>query len=207
MPRNCLLSPPASAWRAAELLSQAVAEHNAGNRVAAASLFQAANLPEIGAWFRCVVGPHSAAIHGPKPTVRDPPVLQPKDRFKPRMPSAATKAGLLERDGFHCRFCGLPVIAKEIIVAIARCYPEEAPWTDIATQQHLMFQAANLQFDHVLPHARGGESVLENMVVTCAVCNYGRMSNTLAESDLSDPRSRAVQPSQWDGLSNFSTAD
>jgi 5-methylcytosine-specific restriction endonuclease McrA len=54
------------------------------------------------------------------------------------------------------------------------------PWSDVAANQHTFFQAANLQYDHILPHARDSASTLENMVVTCAVCNYGRMSLTLS---------------------------
>jgi 5-methylcytosine-specific restriction endonuclease McrA len=59
------------------------------------------------------------------------------------------------------------------------------------------------QYDHILPHSRGGTSELSNMVVTCAPCNFGRMEFTLAEVGLADPRDRAPIRSSWDGLERF----
>lgn len=119
------------------------------------------------------------------------------------MINAFGRRSIIGRDGYHCRFCDMPVISKDAIKTIAKSYPDHAPWTDIAAQQHYFFQAANLQYDHVLPHSRGGETSLDNMVVTCAVCNYGRMSNTLDESFLLDPHGFPAKRSNWDGLQCF----
>ena len=41
-----------------------------------------------------------------------------------------------------------------------------------------------LQFDHLLPNQGGGDSKLDNVVVTCAPCNFGRMDHTLEEVGL-----------------------
>ena len=60
-----------------------------------------------------------------------------------------------------------------------------------------------MQFDHILPHARGGDNSIENMVITCAPCNFGRMKYTLAEMGLADPRMRPVEKIDWDGLEQF----
>jgi 5-methylcytosine-specific restriction endonuclease McrA len=166
-------------------------------------LFREANAEEIGVWFAKVVGRHDASIHGPRPTSHNPPSLPPSERASPRMPTVSTRRELLERDGYHCRFCEMPVVPKETIRAIACAYPQEAPWTDIASEQHKFFQAANLQYDHIVPHARGGTSGVDNMVITCAVCNYGRGSLTLAETGLLDPREVEPKRSTWDGLQSF----
>jgi HNH endonuclease len=61
-------------------------------------------------------------------------------------------------------------------------------------------QAIWLQYDHLLPHARGGSSDLSNIVVTCAPCNNGRCNLTIEEVGLSDPRLREPIRSTWDGL-------
>lgn len=124
-------------------------------------------------------------------------------RKRPRMVSAGGKRAIVARDGYHCRFCEMPVIPKDTLKAITLQYPEDAAWTDIAADQHRFFQAANLQYDRLRPHSRGGESSVENMVVTCAACNYGRMSNTLAESLLLDPREFLIRTSGWDGLQSI----
>src|SRR5262249_38234103 len=60
----------------------------------------------------------------------------------------------------------------------------------------------------VLPNSRGGGSTLENVVVTCAPCNFGRMETTLAEARLTDPLSRPTARKwsgfdRWDGLERF----
>ena len=59
------------------------------------------------------------------------------------------------------------------------------------------------QYDHILPYARGGTSNLDNIVVACAPCNFGRMNYTLEEVGLTDPRLREPVRSTWGGLENF----
>lgn len=60
-----------------------------------------------------------------------------------------------------------------------------------------------LQYDHLLPHARGGDNNLDNIVITCAPCNFGRMNWTLEEVGLIDPRTRQPVHSAWTGLEHF----
>jgi 5-methylcytosine-specific restriction endonuclease McrA len=79
---------------------------------------------------------------------------------------------------------------------------------DGAVEQHAAFQCMRLQFDHVLPYSRGGESSLGNLVITCASCNFGRMEWTLEEVGLMDPRIAPAPPSwdlaaKWNGLEDF----
>lgn len=201
--RRCLLQPPSQVWLASEQLLEATRLHNAGDRQGAAECFRAADLAVIGDWFKKVVGPYDQNIHGPRPTVLNPPKLPVHERKRPRMVSSAGNRAIVVRDGYHCRFCEMPVLPKDTIKSIARSYPDDAPWTDIAAEQHRFFQAANMQYDHIVPHSRGGESSITNLVITCAVCNYGRMSNTLEESLLLDPREFPVRRTDWDGLQSF----
>jgi 5-methylcytosine-specific restriction endonuclease McrA len=124
-------------------------------------------------------------------------------RVKIRMPTAPEKRELHARDGYHCRFCGIPVVRKEIRVRIRRRYPEALSWGRTNPTQHAAFQAMWAQYDHVVPHARGGTNALENLVVTCAPCNFGRMSYSLAQVGLLDPRTREPARSVWEGLERF----
>ena len=125
------------------------------------------------------------------------------ENTKEAMTVGEIKNALHERDGFHCRFCGIPLIRKEIRERIKKAYPEALPWGSKNIDQHAAFQAMWLQYDHLLPHARGGDNNLDNIVITCAPCNFGRMNWTLEEVGLIDPRTRQPARSVWTGLSEF----
>ena len=92
-----------------------------------------------------------------------------------RMPTAAEKALLHQRDGHHCRFCGIPVIRAEVRKRMKAAYPQALSWATRNTECHAAFQAMWAQYDHVVPFNRGGLNDLENLVITCAPCNFGRM--------------------------------
>jgi hypothetical protein len=116
------------------------------------------------------------------------------------MPDRAELVELHRRDGFHCRFCGVPVIRKAVRVFLGKLYPAALRWERTNLSQHAAFQAMWAQYDHVLAHARGGNNSIENTIVTCAPCNFAKMNYTLDELGLSDPRTRHPIKSDWDGL-------
>ena len=84
-----------------------------------------------------------------------------------------------------------------------QAFPEALPWGKTNSSQHAAFQAIWLQYDHVLPHARGGDNSHANVVIACAPCNFARMNYTLEEVGLSNPLSREPSYSGWDGLERF----
>lgn len=57
-----------------------------------------------------------------------------------------------------------------------------------------------LQYDHIVPHSRGGDNDISNMVITCAPCNYGRMDYLVEEVGIIHPDRRERLTSDWDGL-------
>jgi len=68
-----------------------------------------------------------------------------------------------------------------------------------------------LQFDHILPNSRGGDSSLGNIVIACAACNFGRMQTTLEEAQLVHPLAHAPpivwdRYGEWDGLERLRKA-
>ena len=80
-------------------------------------------------------------------------------------------------------------------------YSASIPWDAYDPgKQHAGFQSLWLQFDHVVPHSHGCRSDLENVVVSCALCNFGKHGFTLRQLGLIDPRLREPIPSIWDGL-------
>jgi 5-methylcytosine-specific restriction endonuclease McrA len=204
-PRRCMREPIPAIFEVAALLGQAADAHLAGDAALAEALIKAADLPEVRAWTNSLWGgakdnPDQASFHRRRVVADGPPHVPKADRIPARMPNAAQQAVLIARDGRNCAFCGIPLIRAEVRRAFTRAYPDAAYWGRTTSTCHAAFQCLWLQFDHVLPHSRGGDNSLENFILTCAGCNYGRMSSTLAEVGLLDPRDRVIERTSWDGL-------
>ena len=200
--RTCLRDPIPEIAEAAHYLDAAVSANLAGQSQLAGELIRSADMPAIRAWTESLWGGNSPYVV--RRAAPDATISQPSDnRVKQRMPTLDEKQAILQRDGYHCRFCGIPVIRKETRERIGKVYPDALPWGSRNIDQHAAFQAMWLQYDHILPHARGGTNDLENIVITCAPCNYARMNHTLEEVGLIDPRTREPIKSTWDGLERF----
>jgi 5-methylcytosine-specific restriction endonuclease McrA len=113
---------------------------------------------------------------------------------------AATKRLLLARDGFHCRFCGIPLVPGHVREKLRAAYPEALRWGSRNREKHAALQAMEINFDHVLPRSKGGSRQPDNLVIACAPCNCGRSELTLAQAGLLDPRLREPLQSDWNGL-------
>jgi 5-methylcytosine-specific restriction endonuclease McrA len=204
--RDCFREPILEIFEAASLLDQAVTAHLSGNASVADEFIRAADMQVIGEWLDSLwLGQNNSyrAIR----KVRDlPPVLAKEDRHQPRDATPEMKRALVGRDGFHCRLCGIPLIRAEVRKALHQLYPEAARWTGSkATEQHRGLQVMWLQYDHVVVHSRGGQTSMENIVVTCPACNFGRDRYMMSEVGLRDPREHPRSPewhahARWDGL-------
>lgn len=200
--RICFREPVPDIADAARYLDAAVSAHQNGHRDVAEDLIRLADMPQIREWTESIWGSKSPYVQYRE--IRDaPPILRKDQRVKVRMPTETEKQALHKRDGFHCRFCGIPVIRKEIRVAIRKEYPNVLSWGSTNVQQHAAFQAMWLQYDHLLPHARGGNNDLDNIAITCAPCNFGRMNHLIEEVGIDDPMNREPICSTWDGLERF----
>jgi 5-methylcytosine-specific restriction endonuclease McrA len=187
--RTCIREPISEIADAARFLDAAVSAHLEDRRDVADDLIRQANMPVIREWVKSIWGKKSPYVQYRRvgSTVSEIPEAE---RLKERMPSHAQKQALLQRDGYHCRFCGIPVIRTEIRNRIRAVYPEALPWGRRNIEQHAAFQAMWVQYDHLVPHASNGTNDLENIVITCGPCNFGRMNYSLAEVSLIDPRDR-----------------
>ena len=197
--RRCLSEPIPQVWDAVRYLDAAVSAHMQQKLELAAVLFQQADMPEIRLWTKSIWANSKIHLKYPAGNEAVPKAL----RSKSRMPVEALKTLIHERDGYTCRFCSMPVVRSTTRMRIQRSYPEAVSWGGKEISQHAAFQAMWAQYDHIVPHAHGGINDLENLVLTCAPCNFGRAGYTLAEVGVSDPRSRSRQPTRWDGLIRF----
>lgn len=202
MLKRCLREPIPEILEAATLLSEAVTAHLAGDREKASRLIRLTDRPVIREWTESLWGaggPWTRPLTVPNAL----PYLPKQARSNVRMPTSKDKEAILARDGYHCRFCGIPVARAETRLAMHRSYPESLPWGSRNVEQHAGFQAIWLQYDHLVPHARGGTNEHENIVIACAPCNNGRSNLTLEEAGLADPRLRTPLRTRWDGLERF----
>ena len=201
--RECLCNPIPEILDAARYLDAAVSAHLSGRHALAEELIRLADIPAISQWSESLWGAGGPWSRPPL-AMDNPPPFVPKDqRIKTRMPGKSDLAVLLARDGFHCRFCGIPLVRAETRMQMRAVYPEAVRWGDRNAEQHAGLQAMWLQYDHLLPHARGGTNELTNMIVSCAPCNNGRSNLTLDEVGLASPLLRPPQYSNWDGLERF----
>lgn len=201
--KPCFREPIAEILDTARYLDAAASAHLSGRREIAAALFQIANCDTSRAWLESIWGAKSPYVQlTPLPDLP----LEPAHRVQSRMPNKAQMAQLHARDGYHCRYCGIPVIRPEVRKKVCQLYPEQVTWGATNASQHAGFQTLWAQYDHVLPHAHGGTNDLDNLVVSCAACNFGKMSYRLEELGLSDPRERPPLQSRWDGLERLLVA-
>jgi HNH endonuclease len=200
--RACLCDPIPEIAEAAHYLGEAVSAHLNKKFDVADELIRRADMPEIREWSESLWGKNSPYVKF-RAIANAPPSMHRAQRVALRMPTTAEKQALLQRDGYHCRFCGIPVIRETIRRRIKAVYSNALSWGRTNVTQHAAFQAMWVQYDHILPHARGGDNSLDNMVITCAPCNFGRMNYCLEEVGLIDPRTREPVRSSWDGLERF----
>lgn len=197
--RRCICEPIPEIADAARYLDAAVSAHKHGNPSLAVELIHAADIDVIRGWLKVIWGDSSKHVQRSAVT----PTIPEDQRHKQRMPTKAEKEQIHERDGYNCRFCGMPVIRRETRARIHKAYPDAAYWGSKEIEQHAAFQAMWAQYDHVVPHAHGGASTLDNMLLTCATCNFGRGSYTLEDMALIDPRATTPIRTGWDGLERF----
>lgn len=207
-PRRCLREPIPEIYTAAHLLREAVIAHLSGETRRTEAAIVEADIPAIADWTNSIWGSQNDQIHRFRSVPNSPPILEKAIRPLPRMPTLETQLRVKERDGFFCRFCSIPVIDESVRTRIHAAYPNALRWGRKNEEQHRAFQCMWLQYDHVVPHSRGGESSFDNVVVTCAACNYGRREWTLEMVGLSDPRTNLLSPlwntaAKWNGLIEF----
>jgi hypothetical protein len=118
-----------------------------------------------------------------------------------RTASPALRARVLARDRYHCRYCGVRVIPREVLVAYGSIVGQEVFGTERANAaRHGAALVSWAEVDHVVPYQQGGPTTEDNLVTSCWACNYGKDRYTVHQLGISDPRERAPVDSDWDGL-------
>jgi HNH endonuclease len=134
-----------------------------------------------------------------------PPAAGP--RFGPRTVSVVLAHKVYERDGYQCRYCGLPVIPREVLRATTLVVGSTVFGTGKPNNDnHGGALLSWAQVDHVVPWNLGGVTDLSNLVTSCWACNYGKHNYALEQIAVMDPRTRMPVARRdgswyrWDGL-------
>lgn len=198
--RRCIKEPIPEIFAAWDAMKGAADAHVHGDFAQADDLFRQADSPKVWDWLNSSwVGVIKNVVEM-KP-LGDTSVIPKSERDPDRNIAPDIRAAVLERDGYRCRYCGIPVVHADIRKIAAKLYPVAVGWDSRdPSKQHAGFQSLWLQFDHVEPHSHGGRSSVENVVISCALCNFGKDRFTLRQLHVEDPRLREPERMDYDGL-------
>ncbi|MHA1548492.1 MAG: HNH endonuclease [Alphaproteobacteria bacterium] len=209
-PRRCCLDPIPELFEAARLLDEAADAHLASEPVRAGTLIAEADMVAIFDWSETLFTGATIPTEAKRIAIRQrPDPNKPdsvKNRAKDNIPIAVQRE-VIGRDGYVCRYCGIPVIFQKAQASLQIAYPNELRWGRGNRDKHTAFQALDLDLDHVVPRSLGGQNTCENLVVACSPCNSAKYWYTLAEIGLLDPRETEPEPysglPEWDGLTRL----
>ena len=162
--RRWFREPIPEIYDAARYLDAAVSAHLAGESKIASELIKLADMPILRAWLDPIWGANNPHLHY-RPVGGSPALVPKEARASERMPDSSIKRRLIERDGYHCRLCSIPLVRGEVHGQSHALYPDALPWAAGNINQHAAFQVLWLQYDHLVPHARGGSNELDNMLI------------------------------------------
>lgn len=204
-PRRSLREPIPQIFEAAGLLSAAVDAHLEGDRGRAATLFRQADMPAVREYTESLWGradhPDRPAFLANMRQFMQLGSIPAAERDRRAKPTTAQQRELHRRWGWSCAFCGIPLVRKDVRDFLKREYPDDAYWrSNRNLDQHAALQCMWVQYDHAVPHRCGGATSTENLIVTCAPCNYGRNGCRLEDLGLRDPRDGEIAQDGWDGL-------
>jgi len=105
------------------------------------------------------------------------------------------------RDGWHCRYCGLPVADVGFFNALWAALPAEFPQgrgTPVVGNGWPISRVYRMAPDHVHPLSAGGSNTIDNLVASCGACNY----QWKADCTLDELKGTVREPTatDWDGL-------
>lgn len=198
--RRSLLEPIPELGIAAKLLDVAVDASLNNLPGLAASSIKSADMLAIREYTIKIVGPLTREVHR---QVKRPKPIPKEQRDPRRMPAASVQEEIFQRDGWHCRFCGVPVISRKARKVLVNLFPVEAHWGKREYERHAALYSMAVSLDHVHPHSRGGKNEIENFVTACYCCQFGRGEWTLEEAELTDPRGFPPVANSWDGLARI----
>ena len=88
------------------------------------------------------------------------------------MPNINTKAHVLVRDGFVCRYCGARLYLAQAVKILEMHNPGSMHWDAHWGTEPLKSNGATV--DHIISEDNGGYDTIDNLVACCVVCNSSK---------------------------------
>ena len=108
------------------------------------------------------------------------------------------------RDSYHCRYCGIRIVAKEVFTQFSRIIGTEVFSVERENdKRNGLTLGLRGVADHVEPYASGGRTENENLVTSCYSCNFGKAGYTIGQLGIEDPRLRPPIDDGWLGLTEY----
>jgi len=132
-----------------------------------------------------------------------PKSIPTEDRDPERSPRKFQEKVFM-RDNYHCRYCGNKVFSQRFLKAFSKKL--SAPnfrrgRTNLET--HAIFHLGWPVADHVVPWNIGGTTTLDNLVTSCAPCNYGKDGYTAEQIGIENPFNRPANKIIWIGFDDL----
>ena len=155
-----------------------------------------ADTPTVVMWYHEYAQVQKLVLH--ENGISDPPKA-PSRLKNTKQHKPSTFRQVLQRDCFHCRFCGIRVIVPAARKRIAKLLPGIMKWGDGNLGKHscMVLQASP---DHVLPKSWGGSNEMSNLVTACYPCQFSRMECRISDCQINNPFHRPPVEDGWDGL-------
>ncbi len=111
---------------------------------------------------------------------------------------------VFERDGYKCRYCGNKLLSQVFIrLFIKKLGSQLFQRGETNVTTHGIIHIAWPVADHVIPWNKGGLTNLENLVSSCATCNYGKDGYTIEQLGIQNPFNREPSLDKWNGLTDI----
>jgi 5-methylcytosine-specific restriction endonuclease McrA len=193
------LQPPEWFDHEIDLFEYSVEIFIRGDRDASLSCIAKIRTEEMTDWF-IEHGQMSGRHRARKLNIPAPDEI-PKELRDPVRSPKKLQEQVFKRDGYRCRYCGQRLISQKFMRAFIKELNSptfQRGATNLGT--HGIIHATWPVADHIKPWNYGGSTSMENLVSSCAACNYGKDGYTCTQLGIADPRLFEPEADEWDGL-------
>jgi 5-methylcytosine-specific restriction endonuclease McrA len=200
-PVNNCISIPKEAFEAVDHFKRAVNLFLEGNRKAAIEHIDKISNEQLVNWF--IEHGQMSGRHRKIVIQLDRPSSIPFENRDPVRSPSKLQNQVFERDGYTCRYCGIQLVSQVFLKKFIKVLDyHEFRKGKTNLEQHAIIHFMWPVADHVVPWNLGGRTSLDNLVSSCATCNYGKDGYTLEEIQITNPFQRSINITDWKGFSD-----